>query len=397
MLGGYQPVTSVQVGNLLHAYLAGTISWQAVRIWFGCLEMQAIREAASRSRPKWRRRKVRFSRFEKEELVKLTGLDRRAVGRGMGQLERATLLEFESGSLRLDFPAKPEASELIHELSGRRSVRRLIPIPRTAVRFLASSTSSATGRVMIAYWVRGLSLYRQTREVRGRGTVKATWIANVFGLSLRAVRYAQNRLRGLNWITKDTGSKQWKLNRDGAYFQINLEWKPPLVNRDKPCEEIAPPVVPMRAPAAPPIEDKFTPSESKNQKSRRTPGVCNRKGRTNPAIHDIQCEDLRDAGRLRILFRQATARNWVRNCEADELKFFSAAVRAREAGREAPRIFAGIVRRGLWQHVTTRQEETARRWLGGAATDKRKRSECERIGNTLANLLRSGCVPPRPG
>jgi predicted transcriptional regulator len=69
-----------------------------------------------------------------------------------------------------------------------------------------------------------LSIARRTGEICAKGTVKASWIAGNFGLSRRAVKYAQAELRQLGWITKDSRSHQLKLNRDGAYFVINLNW-----------------------------------------------------------------------------------------------------------------------------------------------------------------------------
>src|SRR6185295_10835404 len=79
-------------------------------------------------------------------------------------------------------------------------------------------------KVVIGYLVRGLSIARGTGEINPKGTVKASWIAETFGLSHRAVKYAQATLRSLGWISKDTESRQRKLNRDGAYFAINEQW-----------------------------------------------------------------------------------------------------------------------------------------------------------------------------
>ena len=74
----------------------------------------------------------------------------------------------------------------------------------------------------LAYVLRGLSLERTTGELRGRGCIKASWIAEHFGLSLRAVRLARSELIESGFIEKDVASFQRKLNRDGSYFEINL-------------------------------------------------------------------------------------------------------------------------------------------------------------------------------
>ena len=389
MHGGYQPITPIQLGNLLSAYFRGSLSWQGVRIALACVEMVAIREAAVRSRPRWKKGRNQFSAFKRDEAARITGLNLRAVGRGLGQLERAGLVEFSALSIKFDLKPKAEAGELVEDLSCRRSNRRLIPVPRTALRFLAREASSTVGRVMMAYWVRGLSLRRDTHEICGRGTVKSTWIADTFVLSLRAVKYAQARLRLLGWIGKDVGSKQWKLNRDGAYFQINLDWQANVL-RDKPDTGIALPIALECIPVAPPIEDKFSPTEIKNQITQQKPGVYG-KGRRlpKPTLRDIRREDLFDLRRLECLFQQAILRNWVRNCEADRLKFFSAAVRARSTGAAAARIFAGIVRGKLWHFVTMEQEDTARRWAVCESASVRSNAPQPQVGALISKIMSS--------
>ena len=77
---------------------------------------------------------------------------------------------------------------------------------------------------LIAYMLRGLTISRQGAEVCGKGTAKLSWICAIAGLSERAARYARGELIELGWIERDTGSHQWKLNRDGAYFSVNLDW-----------------------------------------------------------------------------------------------------------------------------------------------------------------------------
>ena len=41
--GGYHPLTVTQLGNVLHAIVAGQLTWAGARVWFACAEMMAIR------------------------------------------------------------------------------------------------------------------------------------------------------------------------------------------------------------------------------------------------------------------------------------------------------------------------------------------------------------------
>src|SRR5690606_28941417 len=91
---------------------------------------------------------------------------------------------------------------------------------------------------------------------------KLSWIAKVSGLSERAASYARKKLISMGWLSPDTGSTQWKLNRHGAYFAINLDWLPSGKKR-----KIAPRTPGKEPVFAPPIEDKKTPNGSKNQKN----------------------------------------------------------------------------------------------------------------------------------
>lgn len=404
MTTGYKTLTPIQIGNLLHALAQRQVSWLGARVWFACLEMVAIREAARRVRLQRRDTRRVQSDFKRTEIAELTGLNACAVGRALGNLQRQGLLEFTSSTITVGETPMEEAGETIQTISGGRSARRPIPVPRGVLRFLAAQPTAALGKVMLGYVCRGLSIEREGGALREAGTVKASWLADVLGLSLRSVRYAQAQLRSVHWIGKDTNSKQWKLNRTGAWFRIDLNWKPPMktegvasgATNGAPIARPTPDICPS---VAPPKEDKKTPSESKNQK----PGVFKTKKIRSgcaiplpaPTLANIRLADLHDRGRLRSLYRQAVARGWVRECQADALNFYAAAVRSRAVGNGDPvRIFVGVVRRRLWHHVTQAQEEEARRCLEGDSSSVRgPGGSCQAVGAILTKLLPPSMVP----
>jgi hypothetical protein len=225
---------------------------------------------------------------------------------------------------------------------------------------------------MIAYMLRGLTIGRKDAVIAGRGSAKLSWVCTLAGLSERGGRYARKELIRLGWIERDTGSHQWKLNRDGAYFSINLDWSPEVAKGSKCCGEegacIAP-RQPGKCPViAPPIKDRKTPYGSKNQKTSRS-GVSTKQSEgeivdTPPNLRNVQTQDLFHLSRCEALYWQAVAAGDLIHSESAALNFLASAVRARSVKTEAPaKVFIAILRRRLWHHITCDQEEVARRAL----------------------------------
>ncbi len=403
MTTGYKTITPIRIGNLLHALTAGHVPWVAARVWFACLEMVAIREAAQRARRLRRDTRRVEPEFKRSELVELTGLTIRAVGKAVAAIRRCGLASLTAKAITFADSPMPEAGETIRTISGGRSPKRPIPVPRALLRFLARQPKAGLGKVMLGYICRGLSIERHGGAIREAGTVKASWLADSLGLSLRSVRYAQAELRRIGWIAKDTGSVQRKLNRHGAWFRISFDWRPATTGMkvfERPSDAsagigIAPPQPVFRTAVAPPKEDRKTPSESKNQK----PGVFgpgNRKGQPlsrtplpAPLLSNIRIEDLKDRERLRSLHRQAIGRGWLRDCEADTLNFFAAAVRVRSTpARDPIRVFVTLVRGRCWQNVTQAQEDEARRMIQGIpAVERIAKILPDRVGAWIGAVM----------
>ena len=165
------------------------------------------------------------------------------------------------------------------------------------------------------------------------------------------------------------GSRQLKLNRDGAYFVLNLDWSPAAKSQEPPSQNVAvfaPPPPKNRAVFAPPIKDKKTSYESKNQETRAAEpaGVCKEGKEKPPTLRQVVPADLWSFGRLEALYGQAVAAGWIQPSDAQALDFIAAAVRARQVTNGDPvRIFVATVRQRLWHHITLDQEDHARRAL----------------------------------
>jgi hypothetical protein len=270
------------------------------------------------------------------------------VSRELSLLRKAGLLTFSEAAIAITDGTLPDGNS-VALLCGR-GARRLVPVPRQVLRFLSTSTKPALVKTVLAYLLRGLSLGADG-TLRGKGTAKISWICSLCRISERAARSARAELIRLGWISKDTGSVQRKLNRDGAYFVINTAWRR--------ATSFAPLRRGFRRQIAPPTERQETPSDSKNQKLADAvdAGSC---GKNKPNLRNIRAEDIRKPSRLRDLFEQALLEGWMERSEAAWLNFAAAAVRANRVSGDSVRIFVGIIRKGLWHHISASDEDRAR-------------------------------------
>lgn len=357
---GYKTLTPIVLANCLGALQRKEISQRTVRVFFACVSTLAVREAAGRTARKKGRQECKSPRYSRAELKTLTGLSECAIKRELRVLRRQALLLYEPSRITVNQGLLPGNESLCSWLSGKRTPKRPIPVPRAVLRFLARSKRRALSQTMVAYVARGAVLDMRTREVRGAGTVKSSAIAKAFKLSLRSVKASRKELINEGFITKDTASFQRKLNRDGAYFRLNLDWS------DR--RQFAPHAHRNRVVFAPPYKYNKTSYEFKNQKAQggvpKMPGVCkaNKSGEeTEPNLKNVRREDLKSYPRLRILFEQAVRAAWIRNSEADFLNWVAAAVRANTVpARDPVRVFVAIVRRHRWELITQAQEDRAR-------------------------------------
>lgn len=388
---GYKLIPATQLLSGIAALNRREISFRAFRVYFGCLELQSVREAARRSSPQ--RAKKSFARYREEELERLIGF--KSVGKELRRLRRAGLVRFTENAIEIASSSGP-ANELLPRL-GSRGGKRFVPIPRRVLRFLAKCSRPALAKSIVAYCLRGLSLER-SGIVRGVGTAKISWISTLCQISERAARAARAELIAIGWITKDTGSVQRKLNRDGAYFTIDTSWR-------RASREIAPLREKSEAVFAPPPRRPETPSDLKNQKlakcdpsgfrgtkfpegegrqvaisgsgSQNRPAVQGkmRRGESSirnsagtrpapPRLSNVVPEDLRDSSRLQSLLSQAIRCGRISSGENQRLQFFAAAEHSRSVGSRNPcGLFSAIVGRGLWHVIAHQDEERARERL----------------------------------
>jgi len=326
--GGFVLMESCAFVRCWAAYRAGGVRLRDVRTWLGVVEMVERRRAHGPGRE---------PAYDERELSRLTGdPDHRKSLASVRRLVRAGVVEWSRERVAL------------RVCSERAALRRLVPMPRRMVRWLARHGNASDVATAFGHAARCLFYKSQERRCASGGTCAAGWVAERFGVGERSVKRSRAKLLGLGWLRAvDDGRKGW---RRGCRFTVELDWQDP----DR--VEMAPHKVGSETGLAPPEKEQDPPSEKK-QPEPVPAGVGLR-----PDLNDVSRADLRSAERLFELYSQACGRGWVRRGEAGALSVFAAAARARRCGeRNPPGMFVSILRRGLWSHITAMDEDAALR------------------------------------
>ncbi len=389
---GYKTITPIEIANIVYLFDERQLSKRALQVYFACFSLVAIREAAKRSQNQNSKKGMFVPSYRLKELSRATTLSESVIKKELKTLQALNILSFSESEIKISKTPLPDSQELLSTLSGNRSPKRPVPVPRSILRCLSKCEKASTSKTLLAYLIRGLTLSR-TGEIAGKGSVKCSWIAETMNLSLRSVKSARKELLEEGIITPDTGSHQWKLNRTGAYFTINLGWSdsnksdnftnrsdftdnqnptteltipgPPVENSEASKVVFAPPLVKKCPEFAPPYKDKKTPYGSKDQKSEsgfliKKEGEA-AKAPSTPSIKNILIEDLQSFYRTEELYFQAVKAKWITLSENSFLNFLAAAVRAKTIKNGCSvRVFVGIVKKKYFSHITQAEEDRAR-------------------------------------
>jgi hypothetical protein len=416
--GGYQLIPAVRLALAWWAYREKLIRLVDLRVWFAACEMVARRCASPAPLPR---------RFGIDELRQLTGLSAKRLRESLRRLAVARLLGWSESAIT--FPASPGIVPLrdrngFEQFLGRiPNHRRLVPVPRRILRLLAGGARPALIATILGHLIR--CLYVKGGQCLNRGRVKASWIADTFGISLRRVKQARHELIAIGWLIP-LKAGQWELNRWGAHVRINLAWSRLDGIRPAPAAaapELAPPLPTSGPELAPPDSYEEPLQGDKNQKpaggptgvliphpeepeeqtpaplpvngtpaaiaTGEIPPPCSTMERPafparsadadpgKPDLHNVMPEDLKDTGRLLDLYDQAVGDGLVTKSEHDRLRFVAAAEHARIIGTRNPcGLFVRLVRGGL-MHFATHDDETAasariRQHLYGSAPPERR-------------------------
>lgn len=364
-VGGFRFITVTQLIMAWWAYREGLIGLQDLRAWFAC------HEALSRRCTLERGRKPNFT-FAEIRAITGGGGGEAQTRACIRRLAAAGLLSWSPS--KIDLATSPEQLR-VEELEGFWRLleavpnnRRKVPVPRTALQLLAGGARRGVIATVLGHLLRGV--FYRSGLCCPNGAVKASWIAETFGVGEATVKHARAHLVALE-LLQPQETPQWVMNRNGRWFRWNLDWERPAAlrivdNSDAVPLESTPPHPDSDPIPTPPESDWELSTRAKNQKPgcARPSGVSNSKGEEigNPSLHHVVREDLDDTGRLLKLFDQATRSQFVDGGHRDQLRFVGAAEHARTIGSvNPPGLFAWLIRNRRWEFITDGDEDAANR------------------------------------
>lgn len=385
--GGYRQISVVQLCMCWSLYVRGRISRRDLRVWFACHELEERRCMVERGG------KVRFT---PEEFGEVTGglgpADVRAALRALEDAKlvvaRKSRMCFARSTTELEDTDGEAAAEMLARITNR---RRVIRVPRRLVRELAAGMSKAVTATVFAHLIRCLYFQAGKGRYRVDGRCKASWIADTFSVSERAVMTARRKLIEQGWLVV-MESSQWEMNRYGLRLAVEPNWS-------------SRPLKPRRRSACPPRETAgrtaCPKANSTLLRKNRTLGprpnrigVRNRTKRGRSFwIGTLGTRDLSEPLRLEALRLSLVASGLVDDSSSDRLRVFGAAAHALRLGHNPCGLFWTIVRDKLWNHISQADEEHARLQLStmsntehGRPTSRRSVCDIEPLHEILQSL-----------
>lgn len=330
------------------AYKQGLIEFRDVRAWLACHELVAQRCTLP---------KGVTPRFRVEELGRLVGgVGGEHLRASVRRLESASLLSWSDSAIR----PRTRLDDLSEE--GRAFVeavtnhRRLIPVPRRLLRFLAGERRPVLVATALGHLLR--CMYYRNGKCSPSGLCKASWIADVLGVDERNVKAARAELERLGVLIREP-TPQLRMNRYGLSMRFNLAWGG-VPRRIPPRRAVS-------TTELPPLREtgisSSRRSENQNPGAPGPSGVRKRTGR-GPSLSRVLVTDLKDPKRLLMLLQQARRQQYIGGSESERLNFFAAAQRALRLGRTNPAgFFARLVRKRLWHYLAMEDEDRAQKGI----------------------------------
>jgi hypothetical protein len=331
--GGFCFIHENSIHTTWSALQMGEIAMRDLRVWLACHELKARRCTLEEGRT---------PDYTTDELHGLVGgVGGQHIRTSLRSLERAGLLRFREDELHT----------VPHEVAD--DPGRPVPVPRPVLRMLSKCTGRAYTATVLGHLLR--CLYYKRGVCRSGGWCKASWIADTFGVAVRAVKEARARLVALG-LFRILNADQLRLNRFGRPLVVCLDW----------LSGSAPRSTPSTTKSAPPEEHKkLSYRRVDHQKPARVadPPGARIRART-PNLNDVTEADLKDPWRLAALFKQARLKGWVKKTESEVFTVFASAAHALRVGtRNRAGLFRWIIERRHWNVVSVKDEDCGRRML----------------------------------
>jgi hypothetical protein len=414
-VGGFILISITQFIMAWSALRGGHIGLRDLRVWFALWEMRARRCCLDDGQT------PEYSTREIQRLI--GGAGGESIRECLRRLKAAGLIKAltkETIELATSLDDLTFETDQVRETLGQiPNNARLVPVPRRIVRLIAGGARRTLIATILGHLIR--CAYYKGGKVSPSGCVKASWIADVFGISERMVHDQRRHLIELGWLIPQETSQR-VLNSHGIWMRINLDWSHdatktneaasspstvtlPVENPSPASQELAPLQSLFPEEPAPPEETNKPLAGAKNQKpddgqpasGGPDPGFYkqDQDGKTpEPTLRDVKPEDLRDPARLLVLHAQALEQGAISNSEHDRLNFFAAANHARVIGSvNPPGLFIRIVRSKLFGFLTQDDEDAARAMIHRALYPTLGRETSSRVGPPGAI---NEVVPPWP-
>ena len=400
--GGFQFISVKQLCAVWCAYELALIRLIDIGVWFAAQELVARR---------CQLRDERQPTYTRDQIAKLTGRVG-GISASIDRLQACGLLTWQTHTITFNLCLPEQVlSALGTMLAQITNCRRRVPVPRRLLRFLARGRTRVLLATVLGHLFR--CLYYRDGQCQPEGLCKASWIAQVFGVSERAVKTARQQLEAIGFLRR-TETAQWVLNRYGQKMTINLHWagRPlPEALYPESVVELAPlPTAPPHE-TAPPDSHRQLPTEEKNQKpatsrpvgvlstlfaqarehlrtgtalpidpeplvvrtisapvpvqkERHTTPVVTQPSMSAPRLQHMTLHDLKDTERLLVLHAQSVQAKLIGPSEAERLTFVGLAQHVLAYRPEnAGGLFYQLLTRRSFHFVTQEEEVTAQQRL----------------------------------
>src|SRR5512135_1589820 len=214
--GGFCFFTVTQLVMAWTALREAQIGLKELRVYFALAEMRSRRCGCQDGDPP-----PEFTPLEIRKLVGGAGGEREAVHKlvAIGLLREVTKTNIEFATDPSELRFEPETLEAT--LDGIKNHDRRVPVPRRIVRLIAGGARRTLIATILGHLIR--CMFYKRGLCHPKGCVKASWIADVFGISERAVKAQRQHLVALGWLVPQETSQR-TLNGHGLWVTINLAW-----------------------------------------------------------------------------------------------------------------------------------------------------------------------------